>query len=137
MSTSKGDQKGFPVRVKHRPRGYVSEITMNRIQFRFLPGYAITVNASQGRTLHSAVVCLEGDFKKNVKPYVMLSRLTNGTALGIIGSWRKKTFSLLPDPLMLSYLSKKLYPLEKRTRAAFNVGNIYAHERALRSLVKQ
>ena len=91
------------------------EIKMSRTQFKFLPAYAITVNSSQGRTLESAIVHLEGEFKNNVKAYVMLSRLTTGIMMGIIGRWHNDLFRTKPCQVMLDYLENCILPKEKIT----------------------
>jgi ATP-dependent exoDNAse (exonuclease V) alpha subunit len=110
-------------------------VSMQREQYRFLPAYAITVNSSQGRTLKSAVVCLEGDFKYNVKPYVMLSRLTNGDALGIIGKVSSKIWLLKPNGDMKNYLEEKLYPKARETVANLNHGVLKPLENTLRNAI--
>ena len=92
--------------------------TITRSQFYFLPAFAITVNQSQGRTLHSAVVVLEGKYTVAEKPYVMLSRLTNGSNMGVLGGWDKNFFSTLrPNATMLEYLVKHIYPKVVNTRS--------------------
>ena len=65
--------------------------------------------------MEAAIVHLDGKFTYNVKPYVMLSRLTNGVNMGIIGTWSKCLFSRKPDPVMLRYLLKYIFPVEKLT----------------------
>ena len=91
---------------------------ITRSQFYFLPAFAITVNQSQGRTLHSAVVVLEGKYTVAEKPYVMLSRLTNGSNMGVQGVWDKNFFSTLrPNATMLEYLVKHIYPKVVNTKS--------------------
>ena len=92
-------------------------VKVQRQQFRFLPAYAITVNASQGRTLKSAIIHLDGKYTDNSKAYVMLSRLTNGLSLGIIGTWDKSLFRTKPNGLMLAFMTTYLIPSEERTLA--------------------
>ena len=108
--------KNFPNIVKHEPRGSPVTYTMSRVQFCILPAYAITVNSSQGRTLQSAIINLEGNFKNNVKAYVMLSRLTNGSNFGILGDWHPTLWDLQPCPEMLKHSSSHLLPKERVTR---------------------
>jgi energy-coupling factor transporter ATP-binding protein EcfA2 len=83
--STKRASKNFPNIVTYTPRGSPITYNMTRVQFCILPAYAITVNSSQGRTLQSAIINLEGKFTNNVKAYVMLSRLTNGSNFGILG----------------------------------------------------
>jgi hypothetical protein len=89
---------------------------MTRVQFCILPAYAITVNSSQGRTLQSAIINLEGKFTNNVKAYVMLSRLTNGSNFGILGDWHPSLWKLKPCPLMLQHDKFHLLVKERGTR---------------------
>jgi hypothetical protein len=89
---------------------------MTRVQFCILPAYAITVNSSQGRTLHSAIINLEGKFTNNVKAYVMLSRLTNGSNFGILGDWHPSLWRLKPCPIMLEHEKDHLRKTERGTR---------------------
>ena len=89
---------------------------MTRVQFCILPAYAITVNSSQGRTLQSAIINLEGKFANNVKAYVMLSRLTNGSNFGILGDWHPSLWKLKPCPLMLQHDKLHLLKKERKTR---------------------
>jgi ATP-dependent exoDNAse (exonuclease V) alpha subunit len=87
MMTRDANKVGRPlnVRLSGNQLKIPHDVVMQREQYRFLPAYCITVNASQGRTLESVVICLDGGYTWNAKPYVMWSRLTNGRALGIIG----------------------------------------------------
>ena len=98
MTTSFNTKGNHKVDVHHSPAHLSQKIRMSRRQFRFLPAYAITVNASQGRTLSSALIHLDGVFKNNIKPYVMLSRLTNGDNMGIIGKWEPSLWTTKPCP---------------------------------------
>ena len=45
----------------------------------------------------------------------MLSRLTNGLSLGIIGTWDKSLFLTKPNGLMLAFMTTYLIPSEERT----------------------
>ena len=109
-------EKSFPMMVDLIPSHLSHTISVKRTQFKFLPAFAITVYSSQGRTMDSAIVCLDGSFKFNAKPYVMLSRLTNGTNLGILGTWSRSLWNIKPDPLIVSYLDDAIYPKENATR---------------------
>jgi hypothetical protein len=108
-------------------------VHMKREQYAILPAYCITVNSSQGRTLQSAVVCLEGSYSQNVKPYVMLSRLTNGASLGVIGSWPGALFSLPPNRTMLHYLEEYLHPLAEQTTLNLDHSLLVTLENTLRN----
>ena len=108
-------------------------IVVHRQQFEILPAYCITVNASQGRTLESAVVNLEGNFKDNVKQYVMLSRLTNGSSLGVIGGWNHFMWKKKPNADMLHYDEVHLKPLELRTIQNLDNGLLKDFENLLRN----
>jgi hypothetical protein len=111
----KSNGKQRPQLVVHQPKDWPVTVTMSRKQFSFLPAYAITVNSSQGRTLESAIVHLDGDFTNNVKPYVMLSRLTNGKNFGIIGKWRVNMWKTKPCPKMLKFQDKQILVKEQDT----------------------
>ena len=89
---------------------------VSRKQLWFLPAFSITVDSSQGRTLHQAIVHLAGKYSTSEKPYVMLSRLTRGSALGVIGSWEKNLFSLKPNENMMDHIETVLRPKEQATR---------------------
>jgi hypothetical protein len=117
LSTTLKAKKTYPMRVELQPSHLSHIIKVTRTQFNFLPAFAITVYSSQGRTMESAIVCLDGNFKFNAKPYVMLSRLTNGTNLGILGTWSRSLWNTKPDPLIVSYLNNDIYPKEQATRA--------------------
>ena len=82
--------------------------------------------------MDSAVVCLEGDFKVNVRPYVMLSRLTNGAAMGILGKWKLSLWSSAPDSDMLDFLRGQIYPKEQQTLADMDFTTILTMEATLR-----
>jgi ATP-dependent exoDNAse (exonuclease V) alpha subunit len=114
--STKTVSKTFPNIVKYQPRGSPVTYTMARVQFAILPAYAITVNSSQGRTLLSAIINLEGKFSNNVKAYVMLSRLTNGSNFGILGDWHPSLWKLKPCPLMLKHNKEHLLHKEIETR---------------------
>lgn len=107
MSTQ-NSSKERPMQVKYTPPYLPCEVKMTRRQYWFLPAYAITVNASQGRTLTSAIVHLDGNFKDNAKCYVMLSRVTNGSSLGIIGNWKPQLWATEPNKIMLQYVERQL-----------------------------
>ena len=110
-----------PMVFEHKEKGIVGTLKITRRQFWFLPAYAITVNSSQGRTMKCAVIHLDGEYSTNEKPYVMMSRLTNGDGLGIIGTWDKHLFELEPNPIMINYIKTRLLPKDKDTRNALPV----------------
>jgi hypothetical protein len=114
--STKRASKNFPNIVTYTPRGSPITYNMTRVQFCILPAYAITVNSSQGRTLQSAIINLEGKFTNNVKAYVMLSRLTNGSNFGILGDWHPSLWKLKPCPLMLQHDELNLRVKETATR---------------------
>jgi hypothetical protein len=117
LSTNK-TSKTFPNIVTHSPTGSPITYTMLRVQFCILPAYAITVNSSQGRTLQSAIIHLDGKFTNNVKAYVMLSRLTNGDNFGILGDWQSSLWYLKPCPIMLRHYKEVILKKEQVTRKA-------------------
>ena len=67
--------------------------------------------------MESAIVNLDGKFDNNVKAYVMLSRLTTGVEMGIIGDWHIDLFKTEPSPDMLRYLNTYILPKESITLA--------------------
>ena len=86
-------------------------VRMMRRQYIFVPGYAITVWQSQGRTLMEALLYFGKPTKVNKKrqlrltvAYVMASRVRHGDNIGILGQIPTDIFpSLLPDPAMLTH----------------------------------
>jgi hypothetical protein len=80
------------------------DVVMQREQYPFLLAYCITVDVTQGRILESAIICLDGGYTWNAKPYVMLSRLTNGRALGIIGKIPLGIWKVKPNADMLHFI---------------------------------
>ena len=120
LSTTYEKSKKRKPTVVYQPKSSPTTITLTRRQFEFLPSYAITVNASQGRTLHSAIIHLDGDYFINVKPYVMMSRLTSGKGLGILGKWKPSLWTAKPDPHMLDFLRTFLERKSLDTRNTLN-----------------
>ena len=86
-----------------------------RTQLNLLPAWAITVNSSQGRSMDSAIIDLEGQYSSSTKPYVMISRLRFGSNMGVLGSWSEDLFRLSPDETMIAHTNDFLLPLEQRT----------------------
>ena len=138
-TTVKSKTKQYPMTLKgiqfpHLP----APVQGTRSQFCFLPAYSITVNSSQGRTMEGAIIHLDGNFKHNAKPYVMLSRLTNGAMMGVLGTWQRSLWSLCPDPIMLQFLQNKIYAWERASRQPVTnlLGNIVVQEQNLRTLYR-
>ena len=91
-----------------------TEYKIGRRQFPFTPAFAITVYSSQGRTLNGVIVHLDGNFGNGEIPYVMLSRLTNGECLGIIGDWNDLA-GLSPNQTMIRYMETNILPKVEST----------------------
>jgi hypothetical protein len=98
-------------------------IPIRRTQFIFSPGFAITVYASQGRTLTEALLYFGSKDDKNkaklfqsAAVYVMLSRVCTGDNLGILGIVPHSTLiGLSPNATMLEYVKRNLHSKEKAT----------------------
>jgi hypothetical protein len=98
-----------------------------------MPAYCITVNSSQGRTLESAVICLDGGHTVNAKSYVMLSRLTNGRALGIIGKVPIGIWKVKPNADMLHFMEEVLNVKARDTLAGLDHTQLQGSEDLLRT----
>jgi hypothetical protein len=136
MMTRDANKVGRPlnVRLTGNQLQIPHDVVMQREQYRFLPAYCITVNSSQGRTLESAVICLDGGYTVNAKPYVMLSRLTNGRALGIIGKVPIGIWKVKPNADMLHFMEEVLDVKARDTLAALDHSQLQASENLLRTV---
>jgi len=100
------------ISYQHKPNK--KEYKFSRRQFPFTPAFAITAYSSQGRTLNGVIVHLDGNFRSGEVPYVMLSRLTNGNCLGIIGDWNDLS-GLNPNQTMIKYMEANIFPKVEST----------------------
>jgi hypothetical protein len=115
VMSAKSLKSSMPMRVEYTAPSLPFVVKMNRNQYPFLPAYAITVDASQGRSLDSALVCLEGNPTYNSKDYVMLSMVRTGGALGIIGKIPAYVCRTTPNETMLEFEKDFLRPLALKT----------------------
>jgi hypothetical protein len=124
---------------KRKVHGRVQHLKIKRKQLWFLPAFAITVNAAQGRTIRAAIVDLSKPVHQRAeKPYVMLSRVPLGGNLGVQGEWNDTLWEPRPDRTMLNYTKRFLQPLEVETRGNVPTARkIQAIFRALNSVTRQ
>lgn len=121
-------KNSYRVNVEYNDNRTKTKYKIRRHQFMFIPAFAITVNSSQGRTLNSAIVHLGDNHTSAEKPYVMLSRLTNGDNLGILGSFDNLS-NCTPNQSMIHYMNVNIIPKVEETMK--NLNNIEQNIRAL------
>ena len=95
--------------------GQKIQLNIQRKQLWILPAFAITVDSSQGRTLDAAIIDLSGHHTTAQKPYVMLSRLSAGTWLGIQSGWEPSLWNVKPNSKMVKFI-KTLLRKEEETK---------------------
>ena len=118
---------------RKKMKGVDVRATITRKQLWILPAFAITVNSSQGRSLHSAIIDLsEQKQDRAERAYVKLSRLMRGKFLAIQGTWSRLMWKAKPNEAMIQYVQQKLLSKEKNTLA-----NVPTPRNVMKALAKR